>query len=39
MFRRLDKDGNGYLDANEQQQALKEMHEGFRQSVFSRRSS
>ena len=29
MFRRLDKDGNGYLDAYEQHQALKEMHEVF----------
>jgi Ca2+-binding EF-hand superfamily protein len=29
MFRRLDKDGNGYLDAYEQHQALKEMHDVF----------
>ncbi len=29
MFSRLDKNGSGYLDANEQHQALKEMHEVF----------
>ena len=29
MFRRLDKSGNGYLDAYEQHKALKEMHEVF----------
>jgi Ca2+-binding EF-hand superfamily protein len=29
MFSRLDKDGNGYLSAYEQHQALKEMYEVF----------
>ena len=29
MFSRLDKSGNGYLDASEQAKALKEMHEVF----------